>query len=258
MADQKINALPSKTAPTTGDKMLMVGTAEEYLIDYDKLATAILNKLSSQSFSSLDTTAKTVLGAVNELNSKSYGNTIYYNANTDRDIIENRYNAIKYVFENYGNIKNAYTMFVVRYESGSYYNYILMRQTADASYTILEYSYLLDNINIYELRPSTKEVILQKTFSDDATIFAGTAIQSGDDLNDYTTPGIYRSTSSSITASLLNIPETFVSGFSMLVFNMSLATNVQVIFAGDKMYMRFLNTGGWLKWFKYSGTQISS
>lgn len=71
MADQKINALPSKTAPTTGDKMLMVGTAEEYLIDYDKLATAILNKLSSQSFSSLDTTAKTVLGAVNELNSKS-------------------------------------------------------------------------------------------------------------------------------------------------------------------------------------------
>lgn len=70
MADQKINALPSKTAPTTGDKMLMVGTAEEYLIDYDKLATAILNKLSSQSFSSLDTTAKTVLGAVNELNSK--------------------------------------------------------------------------------------------------------------------------------------------------------------------------------------------
>ena len=69
MADQKINALPSKTAPTTGDKMLMVGTAEEYLIDYDKLATAILNKLSSQSFSSLDTTAKTVLGAVNELNS---------------------------------------------------------------------------------------------------------------------------------------------------------------------------------------------
>lgn len=95
-------------------------------------------------------------------------------------------------------------------------------------------------------------------FSDDATIFVGTEIQSGDDLNDYTMPGIYRSTSSSITASLLNIPEIFSSGFAMLVFNMSLATNVQVIFAGDKIYMRFSNTGGWKSWFKYSGTIISS
>ena len=71
MADQKINALPTKTSPSTGDKMLMIGTAEEYQIDYDQLATAILNKLSTQSFSSLDTTSKTVLGAIDELNSKS-------------------------------------------------------------------------------------------------------------------------------------------------------------------------------------------
>lgn len=72
MADQKINELPTKTAPSTGDKMLMIGAAEEYQIDYDKLATAILNKLSTQSFSSLDTTSKTVLGAIDELNSKLY------------------------------------------------------------------------------------------------------------------------------------------------------------------------------------------
>lgn len=95
-------------------------------------------------------------------------------------------------------------------------------------------------------------------FSDDATLFGGTAINSGDDLNDYTTPGIYRSTSSSNTASLLNIPEIFDSGFSMLVFNMSLAANVQVIFAGNNMYMRPSNIGVWKSWFKYSGTNISS
>ena len=95
-------------------------------------------------------------------------------------------------------------------------------------------------------------------FSDDATLFAGTAIQSGDDLNDYTTPGIYRSTSSGITATLLNIPEIFSSGFSMLVFNMSLAANTQVIFAGNNMYMRFANTSEWQAWFKYSGAIISS
>lgn len=71
MADQKINALPTKTAPVTGDKCLMSGAAEEYLIDYDKLATAILNKLTSKTYS-LDQGTKTLIAAINELNSKSF------------------------------------------------------------------------------------------------------------------------------------------------------------------------------------------
>lgn len=86
MADQKINELPTKTAPSTGDKMLMIGAAEEYQIDYDQLATAILNKLSTQSFSSLDTTSKTVLGAIDELNgnmNKIRNYTIISYASTD-------------------------------------------------------------------------------------------------------------------------------------------------------------------------------
>lgn len=40
-------------------------------IDYDTLATAILNKLSTQSFNSLNTSSKLVLDAINELNGKS-------------------------------------------------------------------------------------------------------------------------------------------------------------------------------------------
>ena len=68
MADQKINALPVKTAPTTGDKMLMIGAAEEYQIDYDQLATAILNKLTSKTYA-LDQGTKTLIAALNELNS---------------------------------------------------------------------------------------------------------------------------------------------------------------------------------------------
>lgn len=42
-------------------------------IDYDTLATAILNKLSTQSFNSLNTSSKSVLDAINELNSNSAG-----------------------------------------------------------------------------------------------------------------------------------------------------------------------------------------
>ena len=71
MADKPINTLPVKTAPSTGDKMLMIGAAEEYQIDYDQLASAILDKLSTKQYSELDTTAKTVLGALDELNGKS-------------------------------------------------------------------------------------------------------------------------------------------------------------------------------------------
>lgn len=70
MADQAINALPIKTAPTTGDKMLMIGAAEEYQIDYDQLATAILNKLTSKTFT-LDQGTKSLVAALNELNSKT-------------------------------------------------------------------------------------------------------------------------------------------------------------------------------------------
>ena len=72
MADQKINALPVKIAPATGDKVLMIGSAEEYQIDYDQLATAILNKLTSKTFT-LDQGTKTLVAALNELNSKTDG-----------------------------------------------------------------------------------------------------------------------------------------------------------------------------------------
>lgn len=70
MADQMINALPTKTEPVTGDKVLLSGASEEYLIDYDKLATAILNKLTSKTFT-LNQGTKTLVAALNELNSKT-------------------------------------------------------------------------------------------------------------------------------------------------------------------------------------------
>ena len=43
MEDQAINALSTKTAPETSDQLLLVGAGEPQLIDYDKLADAILN-----------------------------------------------------------------------------------------------------------------------------------------------------------------------------------------------------------------------
>lgn len=68
MADQNITALPATTTPASTDQLLLVGAAEEKLIDYDKLADAILTKLTSKTFA-LDQGTKTLLQALNELNS---------------------------------------------------------------------------------------------------------------------------------------------------------------------------------------------
>lgn len=68
MADQMINQLPVTTAPKTGDKLLVIGAAEEELIDYDKLADAILNKLTSKAFT-LDQGNMSLVAALNALNS---------------------------------------------------------------------------------------------------------------------------------------------------------------------------------------------
>lgn len=68
MADQAINALSTKTAPETSDQLFLVGTGEPQLIDYDKLADAILNKITSKNYA-LDAGQMTLLAALNKLNS---------------------------------------------------------------------------------------------------------------------------------------------------------------------------------------------
>lgn len=70
MADQAINALSAKTAPETSDQLLLVGAGEPQLIDYDKLADAILNKITSKNYA-LDAGTMTLTAALNALNGNS-------------------------------------------------------------------------------------------------------------------------------------------------------------------------------------------
>lgn len=72
MADQNITALPVATSPASSDQLLLVGATEEKLIDYDKLADAILTKLTSKQYT-LDQGTKTLPAALNELNSNLPG-----------------------------------------------------------------------------------------------------------------------------------------------------------------------------------------
>ena len=78
MADQAINALSTKTTPETSDQLLLVGAGEPQLIDYDKLADSILNKITSKNYA-LDAGQMTLLAALNKLNSdlgSQYHNTM--------------------------------------------------------------------------------------------------------------------------------------------------------------------------------------
>ena len=82
MADQAINALSTKTAPETSDQLLLVGTGEPQLIDYDKLADAILNKITSKKYA-LDAGQMTLLAALNKLNSETIKTDNNFTGNVD-------------------------------------------------------------------------------------------------------------------------------------------------------------------------------
>ena len=74
-------SLPEKTTPASGDMFLMEDSEDTKKINYDKLADAILNKLTSKTYSGLETTAKNFVTAINELNSK-FKYDYYYSGKT--------------------------------------------------------------------------------------------------------------------------------------------------------------------------------
>ncbi|RGK95226.1 hypothetical protein DXC87_02075 [Blautia obeum] len=68
----KFNEYPAKTTPKDADKFMLYSAedAANKLIDYDKLADAVLNKLTSKTFG-LDAGTMTLPAALNQLNSKT-------------------------------------------------------------------------------------------------------------------------------------------------------------------------------------------
>ena len=65
MADNKITEYNSHAAPATGDQFFMIGASEEYRIDYDALANAILDKLTSKTYSGINNNLIDAIAALN-------------------------------------------------------------------------------------------------------------------------------------------------------------------------------------------------
>ena len=102
MADQNITALPVATSPASSDQLLIVGATEEKLIDYEKLADAILAKLTSKTFA-LDQGTKSLVAALNELNSKTLIITMSGSTDSTGNIrinVPNSFSRMPYVVTN--------------------------------------------------------------------------------------------------------------------------------------------------------------
>ena len=65
--DANVNELPVHNTMQSGDRILGSGTAEEFLVDYELLADAILNKLTTKEYAGLGTAAKNIPAAIKEL-----------------------------------------------------------------------------------------------------------------------------------------------------------------------------------------------
>ena len=219
------------------------------------MGTNFTSLANNQSISQLATNSKTLVGGINELNSNSYllqgGTSIPNNADlNDYTTVGNYYcnnNAIAESLQN-APFSTAFTLKIEQATGTPEFPCQTARNYQTGVKAWREYNKYSEAWTNWAY------------FSDDATIFAGTSIKSRDDLNDYKTPGIYKSVSSSQTATILNLPETIQSGFILLVFSASQTANVQLLLptaGGVKMYYRGLTTQGWQPWMVYQGNTIS-
>ena len=87
-------------------------------------------------------------------------------------------------------------------------------------------------------------------------------IGSGADLNSYTTPGIARSTSSTVSASLLHAPWTSGGFLLITMYTASTSTKIQVLFpvavsTGNGIFVRTYRNSAWDAWVKIALTEVS-
>lgn len=83
----------------------------------------------------------------------------------------------------------------------------------------------------------------------------------GDDLNSFTTVGIYRVTNSATAAQILNIPNTGAGG-RLIVSNLGGTDRYFQIYitAGTRFYIRAMATSAqtWSHWYEYTGTDTGA
>lgn len=127
----KFDEYPSKTTPAAKDTFLMHSQEDnaEKQIDYEKLADAILNKLTSKTFT-LDQGVMTLLSALNQLNSNAFLPKAELRTNVDsaepgayrvddKYPVDGETNAVLLCFKIFNNDFGLFTQFLIP-KGGSY------------------------------------------------------------------------------------------------------------------------------------------
>ena len=88
------------------------------------------------------------------------------------------------------------------------------------------------------------------------TDFSGKSIEAGTDFDDLTIPGLYYSSTSSITQTLIHIPSEITINFTAIVMKKADLTTQLLFVGGYAIYMRTRTTSAWGDWYKYQGTKL--
>lgn len=83
---------------------------------------------------------------------------------------------------------------------------------------------------------------------------------SGANLNDITTPGLYKCQTGSIASTLVNCPVQSAFGLEVIIGNDVSAFIIQIIkytVNANEVYMRTYSTNSWTSWYKFTGTVVS-
>lgn len=260
-ANQAVNTATtaaSQAAQAVQNANQAIADANEAISDLNEqiasLNTNFASLSNNVSISQLQTTAKTLVGALNELNGKSYGKMTYYNANISKTK-ENRAISIKYLYDTYfvKFIGGRFAYYRVRYADDFYYNYIFA--LASGRTQVFEYGYDLRQIVLWSQKDDgTFESDVY--FSDDATVQTNTESYmfntSGEyraDCNDITQPGLCKKVA---TPTAPNSPG-FYAYILVLLYKGGGMTNItQVAFpykSKDAIKCRYRFNGEWSEWF---------
>ena len=255
-----LNELTVQNSITTGEKFIVAGSSSEVQVDYATLARAIIEQWTGSSLGGSNRSLKAILDEISgnyvpfklysptmiaqntDLNTLTTAGSYYCNGNNIAATLVNC--PVNVTFR-----MNVYTIW--SRDSGSY-AYIFQE--------IIPYNSTV----IYRRRCATGATADAWTYGDwtllsDPTAYRGTAINEGDDLNDYRTPGKYLSGDSTRTGTLLHCPVTG-NGFTMTVEVSSATYFKQIIIANDmSIYIRRLSSGGvWGSWYKVTTTEVTS
>lgn len=127
--------------------------AEVHTIDIDGEQWSILDQEAKAKNNAQDTEIINLTSDINSIK-ESYGR-FYYDADTDRDVLQNRIDAMIYCYNN-----SKSPVATIRYKGGYYYQVVLPAISLDREPLFIEVEYF-GKINVFKIRNSSEYEVVR-------------------------------------------------------------------------------------------------